>query len=246
MIITGDCVEVMRGLPADSVDLLVADPPYGDTSLAWDSPVAGWMSAAHRLLRPHGSLWLFGSMRFLAAHWPDPKAWKMVQDVVWEKQNGTGFINDRFRRVHEHVVQFVKAGARWAQVYHDPQFTMDAVAKRVRRRTSLAHMGKIADGSFVSEDGGPRLMRSVLRVANCHGKAIHPTQKPEGIVEPLVLYACPPRGLILDPFAGSGTTGAVAARHGREFIGIERDPEMAEKARTRVESAELAALLGST
>jgi site-specific DNA-methyltransferase (adenine-specific) len=202
------------------------------------------MPEAHRVLKPSGSLWLFGSMRFLIGHWPDPKQWRMVQDIVWEKQNGTGFQNDRFRRVHEHVVQFVHADAKWADVYHQPQFTMDAVAKQVRRKTKPPHTGDIGAGHYVSHDGGPRLMRSVQRVANMHGAAIHETQKPEGIITPLVLFSCPPDGLVLDPFAGSGTTGVVCALNTRHFVGIEIRQDMAALATQRIEATERAALFG--
>ena len=96
-------------------------------------------------------------------------------------------------------------------------------ARAVRRKRRPAHMGHIEASAYVSHDGGPRLMRSVIYCRNEHGRAEHPTQKPIGIVEPLLLYACPPGGAVLDCFAGSGTTGIVAKRHGMSATLIEGD-----------------------
>ena len=95
-------------------------------------------------------------------------------------------------------------------------------------------MGRIDAGHYVSEDGGPRLARSVIYCRSEHGRAVHPTQKPLGIVEPLIVSACPPGGLVLDPFAGSGTTGVAARMLGREFLGIEAREDYAAIARERI------------
>lgn len=238
-ILRGDCRDVLVTLEAAQFDCCIADPPYGDTSLVWDEKVTGWLEHTSRVLKPNSSLWVFGSLRFLAALFNDVEAagFKYSQDIVWEKQNGTGFHNDRFRRVHEHAVLFYRG--RWADVYKNPQYTLDARKKVVRRKTRPAHTGYIDRGHYVSEDGGPRLARSVLQVRNEHGRALHPTQKPEGIVEPLMLYSCPPEGKILDPFFGSGTTGVVAQRHGLNLIGIERDEKYFQIAQQRLGLAAL-------
>jgi site-specific DNA-methyltransferase (adenine-specific) len=82
-------------------------------------------------------------------------------------------------------------------------------------------MGHIEAGHYVSQDGGPRLMRSVLAVRSCHGYAEHPTQKPIDLLTPLIEYSCPPGGLVLDPFMGSGSTLVAARQSGRRAIGIE-------------------------
>jgi site-specific DNA-methyltransferase (adenine-specific) len=97
-------------------------------------------------------------------------------------------------------------------------------------------MGHIEAGSYTSEDGGPRMMRSVLYVRSDHGRAEHPTQKPEGIVEPLLRFSCPPGGVVFDPFMGAGTSGIVAKRNGMRFIGAEINPEYFEIAKRRVEA----------
>ena len=220
----GDCRDVLAQLPADSVDVVLADPPYGDTSLEWDSIVPGWLPAAARVLKPAGSLWIFGSMRFLAPLFAEAEAlgFKYSQDIVWEKQNGTGFHADRFRRVHEHAVMFYRGA--WADVYQDTQYTADATARTVRRKQRPAHTGNIDAGHYVSEDGGPLMMRSVIYARNEHGRAIHPTQKPVELLRPLVRYSCPPGGVVLDPFSGSASAGEAAMLEGRRFIGIEKKP----------------------
>lgn len=234
VILTGDALDTMRGMPAASVDCVVTDPPYGDTSCPWDSIVAGWLEEARRVLKPSGSVWFFTSVRHLVAIVPMLKGWAIAQDIVWEKHNGTGLHNDRFRRIHELAVQVYPRSSKWTAVYKAPQYTMDARAKQVRRKFKPAHYGAVKPHSYTSTDGGPRLQRSVLRVRSCHGHAIHPTQKPEGIIAPLVRYSCPPGGTVLDCFTGSGTTGVVCVQEQRHFIGIEKDPEMADKARARI------------
>lgn len=233
-ILEGDCRAVLATLPAGQFDACIADPPYGDTSLPWDRICPGWIPAVARVLKPAASVWVFGSLRFLAPMFAEMEAhgFRYSQDIVWEKQNGTGFHADRFRRVHEHVVLFYRGA--WADVHHETQFTNDATARAVRRKTRPTHTGHIDAGSYVSEDGGPRLMRSVLQVRNEHGKAVHPTQKPLGIISPLVRYSVPPRGSFIVPFAGSGSECLAGKVEGRSSVGIELNPEYAELARRRI------------
>lgn len=234
----GDCRDVMPLCIADgSVDACIADPPYGDTSLQWDSRVRGWIQELARILKPTSSVWVFGSMRFLAPVFAEFEAmgFKYSQDIVWEKQNGTGFHNDRFRRVHEHVVMFYRG--TWAECYHRTQYTLDATRKTVRRKKRPTHTGDIGGGHYISEDGGPRLMRSVMHIRNEHGVAVHPTQKPIDLIRPLARYSVPPGGVVLDPFMGSGSTGIAAIKEGFEFIGIENDPHMFKIAQVRIAQA---------
>jgi site-specific DNA-methyltransferase (adenine-specific) len=221
----GDCRLVMADWPASAADACITDPPYGDTSLEWDRRCEGWMVQVARVLKPTASLWVFGSMRFLSTIFSEAEAhgFRYAQDVVWEKQNGTGFHNDRFKRVHEHAIQFYRG--QWADVYKEPQFTQDATARTVRRKTRPTHTGHIDAGHYVSEDGGPRLQRSVLFVRNEHGRAVHPTQKPLGILAPLIRYSVPPGGVVIDPFIGSLSTGIAAEQLGRRWAGCELNPE---------------------
>lgn len=230
----GDCIEVMGGIAAGCADVCITDPPYGDTSLTWDNRVDGWIDGVARLLKPNASLWVFGSMRFLAPLFNDMAAagFKYSQDVVWEKQNGTGFHTDRFRRVHEHAVLFYRGA--WGDVYHDTQYTLDATAKTVRRKTRPTHTEHIDTGHYVSEDGGPRLARSVIYMPNEHGNAVHPTQKPVELVRPLVRYSCPPGGVVLDCFMGSAAIGIASVKEGRGYIGIENDADHFAQAELRM------------
>ena len=231
MIITGDCRDGLDLLDSRSVDAVITDPPYGDTALVWDTRVGGWIPHLARVLKPTGSVWVFGSLRYLLEFLPSLSAhWSIVQDVVWEKHNGSSFHADRFKRVHEHAVQLRLTSSKWADVYKAPVTTPDAVRRAVRRKKRPPHMGNIGAQAYISEDGGPRLMRSVIFARSCHGYAIHPTQKPVEILDPLVRYSCPPGGLVLDPFAGSGSTGEAALRAGRKFLGFELDPNYAQRA----------------
>lgn len=219
--INDDCVAAMRALADHSIDAVVTDPPYAQTNLAWDQWSSEWINEVDRVLKPRGSMWVFGTLRMFASNWSDFDNWTMAQDIVWEKHNGSGPANDRFRRVHELAVQFYRGA--WRDVWKGKVYTMDARRRTIRRKSQPPHLGKIGSSTFVSREGGPRIMRSVIYARSQHGNAIHPTQKPEAIIEPLILNCCPPGGTVLDPFAGSGTTGFVAQRLGRNSILIERD-----------------------
>lgn len=234
----GDCRAIMRDWTAAFADACITDPPYGDTSLEWDRRCIGWVEQVSRILKPTACIWVFGSMRFLATIFDEMEdaGFRYAQDIVWEKQNGTGFHNDRFRRVHEHAIQFYRG--TWGDLYKAPQFTNDATARTVRRKTKPTHTRAIKcgdDSTYISEDGGPRLKRSVIAVSNEHGKAVHPTQKPLGIIEPLISYSVPPGGIVVDPFMGSGSLGIAAEMLGRRWVGCELNPEYigAQAERTR-------------
>lgn len=234
-VIHGDCTEVLADFPSASFDCILTDPPYGETSLQWDRWVHGWPSLVRRLLKPTGSMWCFGSQRMFWDHRDEFEGWKLSHDVIWEKHNGTGLFNDRFRRVHEIAMHFYRDDVPWGDVFKAPQFTNDARARTVRKKGRPAQwIGATGETVYRSEDGGPRLMRSVIYARSEHGRAEHPTQKPIAIVEPLLLYACPPGGRVLDLFAGSGTTGVVAARHGMDATLIEGREDYAQIIRSRL------------
>jgi site-specific DNA-methyltransferase (adenine-specific) len=234
-VIHGDCRDMMS--IHGTFDMILADPPYGDTSLAWDKRVNGWEKTAAETLKPTGSLWLFGSLRSLMLSWPAMQAagFKYAQEIIWEKHNGSGFHKDRFKRVHEIVVQFYRQDAPWAEVYNDVQVTHDAVERMVKRKKGRpAHMGHIEAAPYASEDGGPRIMRSVIYMPNCHGEAIHETEKPVGLLEILIRTSCPQGGTVADFFAGSGSAGEACAHAGRNYVGTESSATMAAKANRRL------------
>lgn len=228
----GDCREILPALSI-SVDAVIADPPYGDTSLGWDKRVDGWLDAIDA-----PQIWCFGSMRFWLEHGGEnfkSAGWSYGQEVIWEKHNGSGFAADRFKRVHEIPIHFYRG--RWSDLYLDPP--VEHGHRRVRagrRRNGTPHTGEVGASSYDSTD---RLMRSVIRVRSEHGRAFHPTQKPTGILTPLITYSAPPGGLILDPTMGSGSALVAARMVGRRAVGIEEDERYCEIAVERLGQAEL-------
>jgi site-specific DNA-methyltransferase (adenine-specific) len=211
----GDALQLLPLLPR--ADAIICDPPYAQTSLDWDRWPSGWPAAAALV---SDQMWCFGSLRMFLDRADELADWKMAQDIVWEKHNGSNASNDRFRRIHELAVHFYRGD--WAALYHEPQYTQDATARTVRRKQRTPHWGAIEHSSFRSEDGGPRLATSVMYARSCHGHAVNETQKPEAIVAPLLLYSVPEGGLVVDCFAGSGTTLDVARKTGRRAIGVEK------------------------
>lgn len=233
-LLLGDCRTLMP--QHGPFDMILADPPYGDTSLRWDKRVDGWHEVARACLAPGGSMWVFGSLRYFMADAPRFAAagWKVAQEIVWEKHNGSSFHADRFKRVHELAVQFYPAPQSWADTYNDPQKTNDATARTVRRKKRPPHTGSIKASGYISEDGGPRVMRSVIYMRSCHGMAIHETEKPVGLLAILIRTSCKPGGLVGDFFAGSGAGAEAAATCGRRYVGAEISPEYHTRATKRL------------
>lgn len=228
----GDMREILPALGVQA-DLLVADPPYAETSLAWDRWPDGWPTLAATVA---SSMWCFGSMRMFLDRAGEFADWKLSQDLVWEKHNGSGFATDRFKRVHEIATHWYRGD--WRNVHHDvPRVpaTYDSKGRTASARADRGpHLGEIGSATYV--DDGLRISRSVLYVRSMHRAAIHPTEKPLGIVTPLLEYACPPGGLVVDPFAGSGSTLDAARQSGRRAIGIEAHEPYAEAAARRLDA----------
>lgn len=211
----------------DAPDLVIADPPYGQTSLRWDRWPKDWPGHVWG-----SSMWVFGTLRMFMDHASEFDGWQMSQDIVWEKHNGSSLAADRFSRVHEQAVHFYRGP--WADLYHQPPRTMDATARTVRRKAISTHFRANASPErYESVDGGPRLMRSVIQARSTHGYAENETQKPVGILTPLIEYGCPPGGLVLDPFMGSGSTLIAARDSGRRAIGIDIREDQCEIAARR-------------
>ena len=208
------------------------NPPYAETSLSWDRWPGGWLDMAMGIAR---SMWCFGSLRMYLDRGAEFKAagWKLSQDVIWEKHNGSGFHDDRFKRVHEQPTHWYRG--TWGSVYHAAPRVAYAGPSRggAINRGTTPHTGSRGAKGWV--DDSTRLERSVLRVHSVHGHAIHPTEKPAGILDPLIAYACPPGGLVVDPFAGSGSTLDAARCSGRRAIGVELHEPYAERAAKRLD-----------
>lgn len=218
-------------IPADfTADLILTDPPYGETSLDWDRWPTGWPALAAR--HAH-SMWCFGSMRMFLNQRDEFAAWRLSQDVVWEKHEGIGFATDRLRRVHEHALHWYRGS--WSEVHHDvPRVERIGADKgRVQHRASIRHTGKIgSDVPYV--DDGLRLQRSVIYQPSRHAWAINETEKPVPLLEPLITYGCPPGGTVLDLYAGSCSTLVAARNTGRRAIGYEVRESQCEKAARRL------------
>jgi modification methylase len=248
-VLVGDCVARMAQLPAASVDLVFADPPYnlqlgGEllrpnhsrvdgveedwdrfTDFAeYDRFTRAWLEAARRLLKPDGALWVIGSYHNIyrvGALLLDAGYW-ILNDIVWRKTNPMpNFRGRRFTNAHETLLWCARSpGSRYTFNYEAMKALNDDLQMRGDWLLPLC--------------GGPeRLKRD--------GKKAHPTQKPEALLHRVLLASTKPGDLVLDPFFGTGTTGAVARRLGRRFIGIERDPDYAALARARIAGVETAA-----
>lgn len=227
----GDCREIVPALGL-TAELILTDPPYGETSLKWDRWVDGWPTLAAAASR---SMWCFGSMRMFLDRRDEftDAGWKLSQDIVWEKNNGSGFHADRFRRIHEHALHWYLGD--WRSIRHEcPRRPNDGPDQGAVRggANRVPHYGGLRRNTWV--DDGTRMVTSVMFSRNLRGTAIHPTEKPVGVLQLLAEYACPPGGLVLDVFAGSGSTLEAARATGRRAVGIEADEAQIEKAAKRL------------
>lgn len=223
----GDMREILPALEIRA-DCIVADPPYGETRLTWDQWPHGWPDVAAAAT---DSMWCFGSMRMFLDQVSQFARWRFSQDVIWEKENGTGFATDRFKRVHEIALHWYRGA--WGDVHHDtPRVPHNGPRHKTRNRyRGPTHTDHIGLSRY--EDDGTRLVRSVLKAKSIR-RGLHPTEKPTQILDPLIRYACPAGGLVLDPFAGSGSTLDAARSAGRRAIGIEANEAYIEKAARRL------------
>ncbi|MDE2229014.1 MAG: site-specific DNA-methyltransferase [Alphaproteobacteria bacterium] len=241
-VLVGDCVEVMTRLPAGSVDLVFADPPYNlqlggalhrpDNSHvdavteSWDKFAdfatydrfsRAWLEAARRLLKPDGTLWVIGSYHniYRVGSLLQNLGFWILNDIVWRKTNPMpNFHGRRFTNAHETLLWCARSrDSKYTFNYHAMKALNDDVQMR-------------SDWLLPICGGSERLKRD--------GKKAHPTQKPEALLHRVLLAATRPGDLVLDPFFGTGTTGAVAKRLNRRFIGIEREKDYVRLARERV------------
>ncbi len=242
-ILKGDCVEILNSLPENSIDLIFADPPYNlqlqqelwrpnmtkvdAVDDDWDKFVnfneydtftIQWLAACHRVLKETGTIWVIGSYHNIyrvGAILQDLGFW-ILNDIVWVKTNPMpNFRGVRFTNAHETLI--------WAQ------------KKRGARYTFNHHTMK-----YLNDD---KQMRSDWEMPICpnkervkiNGEKIHPTQKPEALLYRIIQSSSNPGDIILDPFFGTGTTGVIAKKLKRNWIGIELDKKYASAAQKRIE-----------
>lgn len=242
-IIEGDCLEELRKLPDGCADLVFADPPYNlqlgggltrpdqsvvdgvddewdkfDDFAAYDAFTRDWLKECRRILKPDGAIWVIGSYHNvfrLGVALQDLGFW-VLNDVVWRKTNPMpNFKGTRFTNAHETLI--------WASRSKEAKYAFNYDALKI-----------FNDDLQMRSDWTLPLCTGGERLKDREGKKAHPTQKPEALLHRIVLATTKPGDLIVDPFFGTGTTGAAAKRLGRRFIGIERDASYAAAARTRL------------
>ena len=244
-IIAGDCIDVMNSLPEGSVDLIFADPPYNlqlkgelhrpdnskvdavddhwdqfNSFRAYDEFTTQWLKAARRLLKPNGAIWVIGSYHNIfrvGASLQNEGFW-ILNDVVWRKSNPMpNFRGKRFTNAHETMI--------WAGKSESSKYTFNYEALKA-----------LNEGIQMRSDWVLPICTGHERLKDEAGDKAHPTQKPESLLHRVLVGSTNPGDVVLDPFFGTGTTGAVAKMLGREFIGIEREEAYRKGAEKRIAS----------
>jgi len=257
-ILDGDCIEAMNSLPAESIDLIFADPPYnlqlrGDLSrpdnskvdavddhwdqfssfAAYDKFTSEWLKAARRLLKPNGAIWVIGSYHniFRVGATLQNQGFWILNDVVWRKSNPMpNFRGMRLTNAHETMI--------WASKTEGGKYTFNYEALKA-----------LNEGVQMRSDWVLPICTGHERLKDENGDKAHPTQKPESLLHRVLVGATNPGDVVLDPFFGTGTTGAVAKMLGRDFIGIEREAKyrkVAEKRLSNIRKFDREALQVST
>jgi len=219
MVIVGDSTKVLLRGPL--FRLAIVDPPYLQTSLSWDRDF-DWLNLLGDVMQRSSSFWVFGSFKSLLRVTSRASAagWKLAQDVVWEKQNGSRPTWDRFRPVHELVLQFYRGP--WAQIPTNKVVTRGAKPKSFLRTASPPHTGEFGASSY--EVGDERWVRSVMRFRNLNRSGRHPTQKPAQLISNLIKHSSHKGDWVLDPCCGSGVSVVEAERLERIAVGVEKEP----------------------
>jgi len=244
-IIMGDCIAAMRSLPAKSVDMIFADPPYNlqlggdlsrpdgshvdavtddwdkfDSLSAYDKFTRAWLTEARRVLKDNGTIWVIGSYHNIfkvGSAIQDLDFW-ILNDIIWRKSNPMpNFKGTRFTNAHETLI--------WASMGEKARYTFNYRSMK----TLNDELQMRSDWEFPVCGGQERLKKG--------GTKVHPTQKPEALIYRILLACTKPGDVVLDPFFGTGTTGAVAKRLRRRWIGIERELGYCDAAIERIEAA---------
>lgn len=244
-ILQGDCIEVLRSLASESIDLIFADPPYfmqtsGELLRVEGSAFSGcddtwdkfesledydkfseaWLKECRRVLKKSGSIWVIGSFHniYRLGYIMQNLGFWVLNDIVWAKSNPVpNFRGNRFCNAHESLL--------WCAKDKNAKYTFNY--KSMKAYNNDKQMRSIWEiGICIGNE----------RLKDKDGKKAHSTQKPEALLERVILSSSKEGDLVLDPFFGSGTTGAVAKRFGRNFLGIEREKSYIELAKKRIDS----------
>lgn len=247
-ILKGDCVAALAKLPSQSVDVIFADPPYNlqlegalhrpdqtlvdavddawdqfESFAAYDAFTRAWLLACRRVLKPNGTIWVIGSYHNIfrvGTALQDLGFW-MLNDIIWRKTNPMpNFRGRRFQNAHETLI--------WA--------SRDQKAKKYT--FNYEAMKAANDDVQMRSDWLFPICTGAERLKDDNGRKVHPTQKPEALLARIIMSSSKPGDVILDPFFGSGTTGAVAKRLGRDFVGIEREQSYIDAALARIAAVE--------
>ena len=228
----GDCLELMKDIPDGSVDLVLADPPYGTTACKWDSviPFEPMWEQLKRIVKPNGAICLFGSEPFSSAlRMSNIKYFKY--DWIWEKEQGANFMLCKYQpyKVHEIVSVFSKSTHNYF-----PQMT-DGKPYVSGKGTSGDITGNVK--KIQTKNDGKRYPRSIQKFCTDKSKSKHPTQKPVALLEYLIKTYTNEGETVLDNCMGSGSTGVACVNTNRRFIGIELDDKYFNIAKQRIDAA---------
>ncbi len=246
-VLSGDCIERLNGLPPESIDLVFADPPYNlqlqnelkrpddskvdavdddwdqfSSFAAYDEFTRAWLAGCRRAMKPNATLWVIGSYHniFRVGTVLQDLGFWILNDVVWRKSNPMpNFRGRRFTNAHETLI--------WAAREQSSRYTFNYEALKAGN-----------EDVQMRSDWTIPLCTGEERLKDGSGRKLHPTQKPEALLARAILSSSRPGDVVLDPFFGTGTTGAAARRLGRHYIGIERDPTYAARAQARCQSVE--------
>ena len=247
-IINGDCLEELKKIPSETFDLIFADPPYNlqlknslirpdrtkvnavndkwdqfESFKNYDDFTSNWLTEVKRVTKQDGTIWVIGSYHniFRMGKIIQDLGFWILNDIIWRKSNPMpNFKGTRFTNAHETLI--------WAAQGQDAKYDFNYQA-----------MKSLNDGIQMRSDWEIPICSGKERLKDASGKKIHSTQKPEALLHRVLLSSSSPGDLILDPFFGTGTTGAVAKKLGRNYIGIEQDKNYIKEAKKRIKNVTL-------
>lgn len=236
-IILGDCLDVMKGIADKSVDMILCDLPYGTTACKWDTiiPFDKLWEQYNRIIKDNGAIVLFGSEPFSSKlRMSNLKMFKY--DWFWDKKTGLGFLDSKYRPLKQHEIISVFSlggcsnGSKIQMIYY-PQNLIKTEKKNSNSKSNILNSEPNQRKKLnTTYTGYPKTIITYSRETG-----LHPTQKPVALMEYLIKTYTNPNEIVLDNCIGSGTTAIAAIRTGRQFIGIEKDPEYHRLACKRVE-----------